>query len=110
MNKFIVKPSKDKPDPEASVKAQFDIFTRGRYGKHVKVGSILEFDRPLTQFDSCLVRFDRKVVPISQAEGMAYSRPNYVERKRPVIFYFSDIEAAKLAATHLLKVTILTEE
>lgn len=107
MSKFIVKPKKTASEYDF-IEQESEIFKRGRYGKHIQVGAITKY-----KGESVQVRFDKKIIPVSQAvlqQGQGEAWFEYKEKKEPVIFYMSDVEAAKFLAENILKVTILNGE
>lgn len=103
MSKFIVKPKKTAPEYDF-IKQEFEIFRRGRYGKHIQVGKITEIRDELVE-----VRFNHRMIPVTRPElrtGQSKSWFDYEERNESISVVMSDIEAAKAFATHVGKISI----
>lgn len=103
MSKFIVKPKKTAPEYDF-IRQEFEIFRRGRHGRHIQVGKITELKDDLVE-----VRFDKKLIPVTRPvlrSGQDRSWFEYEERNESIAVCLSDIEAAKSFAAHVGKISI----
>jgi len=114
MSKFIVKPKKTTSESDY-VGQEFEIFRRGRYGRHIQVGKITEYKASQLWGTKrrVEVRFERNLVPVTRPVlrlGQVKSWFAYEERNERISVCLSDIEAAKLFAAHLENISIWKQD